>query len=181
MTKLKEIWKPVINFESIYEVSSHGRVRSLDRQVNRRHDGSSKCSIKGKLLTPRITIWGYLRVTLTSAEHNFSKTIAVHRLVAMAFVLNSNNYPWINHIDNDKTNNRATNLEWCTPKQNTAHSTKQGRRATGAKHGMAKITDDEVKEIRFLRKNGYTLQSIANKFNFGKSNVHRIVTNKLWN
>ncbi len=112
---VKELWKPVVGFEGIYEVSNLGNVRSLDRIVTYR-DGR-KVYYKGKILSQKINIkWGYKEVVLY--KHRQGKTYRVNRLVALAFLPNPDNLPEVNHIDEDKTNNKVDNLEWCSRKYN---------------------------------------------------------------
>ena len=101
-----EIWKDVIGYEGIYQVSNFGNVRSL----NWRNTG------KIKNLSIRINNDGYCLVNLSGDSKCKSKT--VHRLVATAFLKNPNNYLEINHIDENKLNNCVSNLEWCTHKEN---------------------------------------------------------------
>ena len=93
MRKNTEIWKPVVGYEGLYEVSSYGRVRSLDKISA---DGRR---IKGKTLTHYLTEKGYLRCFI------YDKQIKIHRLVAQAFLPNPNNYPEVNHKDEHKQNN----------------------------------------------------------------------------
>ena len=112
-----EEWRTIVGYEGQYEVSSYGRVRSLDRFYYRLH--------KGKVLSPTKDRYGYLTVTLNC--NGKSKTIKIHRLVAQAFLPNPDNLPQINHLDEDKTNNRVDNLEWCDPKYNMNYGTRQER------------------------------------------------------
>lgn len=104
---MEELWRDVEGYEQYYEVSNLGRVRRK-ANVNRLFtDGILKCKLRGN----------YLAVTLT--VDNKKKTYNIHRLVAQAFVPNPNNFPMVNHIDEDKINNIASNLEWCTANYNT--------------------------------------------------------------
>ena len=106
----EEIWKDIIGYEGLYQVSSLGRVRSLDRYDER------NCFRKGKVLSPGIKPDGYLVVVLScNGKH---KTIKVHRLVAQAFIPNPDGLPQVNHKNEDKSNNRVENLEWCDAKYN---------------------------------------------------------------
>ena len=114
---IEEIWRPVVGYEGLYEVSNIGRVRSLDRFYYRLH--------KGKVLSPTKDRYGYLTVTLNC--NGKSKTIKIHRLVAQAFLPNPDNLPQVNHKDEDKTNNNVDNLEWCTAKYNVNFGTRQER------------------------------------------------------
>lgn len=120
---INELWKDIINFEGYYQVSNHGRVRSLDRYVVANKNGGLKL-LKGKIM--KLTKAkgrnndGYLVVNLRKKGKN--KVLGVHRLVAEAFVDNPNNYPIPNHKDGNKENNFSDNLEWTTYSQNNQHA-----------------------------------------------------------
>ena len=101
-----EIWKDVKGYEGLYQVSNLGNVRSLNY---RRYGGVRN-------LTPKCNNYGRLWVDLWKNGRN--KMFLIHRLVASAFIPNPNNYPQINHIDENPQNNVAENLEWCTAKYN---------------------------------------------------------------
>ena len=103
-----EIWKPIVGYEGLYEVSSFGRVRSLDR-----YDG--RAYRRGCIIKPRIQS-NYLSVSLCNGGK--CRQQLVHRLVAKTFIPNPNNLPMINHKDENKTNNCVENLEWCDAKYN---------------------------------------------------------------
>ena len=124
-----EEWRPVVGYEGLYEVSSYGRVRSVDRYDNR------NCFRKGKVLSPGIKPDGYLTVVLSC--NGKCKTINVHRLVAQVFIENPDNLPEVNHKDEDKTNNNVDNLEWCSRKYNVNYGSRK----------------DKVKDTKI--KNGY--------------------------
>lgn len=108
-----EIWKDITDYKGLYQISTLGRVRSVDRMRKSKHHGVSK--VKGRILTPLIQD-GYYLVTL--CKDNKMKHFRIHRLVAEAFITNPNNFPFINHIDEDKSNNKVENLEWCTREYN---------------------------------------------------------------
>lgn len=111
---LEEIWKPIKSFEGLYEVSNWGRVKSLSKF----RDGE----IRGeKILKIIVKPDGYTLVNLYYAPKKF-KAKYVHRLVADAFLPNPNNYPQVNHKDENKQNNRVDNLEWCTAHYNWHYS-----------------------------------------------------------
>lgn len=107
-----EIWKDIEGYNGIYQISNLGRVKSLGNTKNK----------KDKIIKPVKNNKGYLRVTLHKS--NVITRMYVHRLVAIAFIPNINNYPQINHIDENKLNNCVDNLEWCTNKYNCNYGTK---------------------------------------------------------
>lgn len=120
-----EVWKDVVGYEGLYQVSNLGRVKSLDKVISTRNGYSSfEKSIKGRVLK-QVLVMGYLKVHLVNIGKG--KSIPVHRFVAMAFISNKNNYPQVNHKDEDKTNNIVDNLEWCTALYNNNYGTRNER------------------------------------------------------
>ena len=117
-----EIWKDIIGYEGLYEVSNEGRVRSADKFIAGKLN--SKRFIKGRILIP-LTNQRYPMVQLYKGTTR--KTLTIHRLVAIAFIPNLNNYPFVMHMDNDTFNNSVYNLQWGTPKDNAEHMSICGR------------------------------------------------------
>lgn len=108
------IWKKINGYNGIYWVSDEGEVRSIDR-----------ARYKGQLLKSWADKDSYLRVGLyKNKKRNW---LGIHRLVAQAFIPNPNNYPQINHIDENPKNNRVENLEWCDPKYNVNYGNRNKR------------------------------------------------------
>lgn len=107
---MTESWLPINGYEGLYEVSSNGNVKSLK---------------KGIFLKPETLPFGYLRVCLTKNKN--SRHFMIHRLVAEAFIPNPDNLPFVNHKDENKTNNCVENLEWCDSKYNNNYGTKKER------------------------------------------------------
>jgi hypothetical protein len=103
------IWKDVVGYEGLYQVSNDGQVKSLFRYVNCR--GGHR-SVRERILRCTQTNLGYQQVVL--CKDLTYKKLSIHRLVAQAFIPNPHNLPCINHIDADPTNNHVENLEWCT-------------------------------------------------------------------
>ena len=105
-----------------YQVSNLGRIKSLARKS--KHSRGYIAHYKEKILAPA-SIKGYLVVNLSKDRSN--KRYYIHRLVASAFIPNPDNLPEVNHKDENKTNNSADNLEWCTHKHNSNHGTRPNR------------------------------------------------------
>ena len=117
-----EVWKDVVDYEGIYQVSSKGRIRSLDREVDRGENGALK--IEGMILSPADNK-GY-KYFNASKQGKKAKVTWVHRLVAETFIPNPERKPCVNHIDGDKNNNAVDNLEWCTHEENQNHAVENG-------------------------------------------------------
>lgn len=171
----KEIWKDVVGYDNMYkgmyQVSNLGRVRSLDRinNIGRRVDG--------RILKYGDSGDGYKIVVLT--KNAKSRTVKVHRLVAMAFVenKNNNNKLVVNHIDEDKYNNNSDNLEWVTQKENVNYGTGLQRMAKTHYKPIKVIYSDDTYEIwpssiEFAEYAGIRVQSIYRVLSGGRPHTH---------
>lgn len=118
-----ENWIDICGYEGKYQISDLGRVRSVPGTYLR---AGIEVKRKGKILKQQETGKGYLRVTF--GEGGEKKTYQVHRLVAKAFIPKIEGKEQINHIDGDKRNNSANNLEWVTCKENMRHAKENGLR-----------------------------------------------------
>lgn len=141
---MEEIWKNIKDYEGIYQISNMGNIRSLDRVVklangNERH-------IKGKMLRIHM-VSGYLMVSLY--KNGKRSNILVHRLVASNFLKNEKNLPEVNHIDHCKTNNKSSNLEWCTRDYNIRDMTLYYKGAYKNSKGLYK---EELNTCPFCKK-----------------------------
>ena len=126
-----ECWRWVPSYEGLYQVSTRGRVRSVDRWVDGKN--GSKQFREGRILKTQRNDWGYLEVELY--RDGKRRTFLVHRLVAEAFIPNPENKPEVNHLNEQKDMNFAENLSWATRKENNAWGTGNKRRAASKING----------------------------------------------
>jgi hypothetical protein len=166
-----EVWKDIVGYEGLYQVSNLGKVRSLNH-----YDSLGRLRI-GVVLKPQFdSRKNYLHVNLNG------KSINVHRIVAKAFIDNPNNYNEINHIDEDKTNNCASNLEWCTHRYNNNYGSKLNS-TRGVNNPKSKLTDNDILEIRELYKpysKSNNAKALAKRFGVSHYYIYHIVRNDRW-
>lgn len=118
----KEIWKDIERYEDKYQISNKGNVKVIKKWIGNKY--CSKYKKCDKIIHPVKDSAGYYCVSLWKKSK--SKTHRIHVEVAKAFIPNPNNYPVINHIDGNKTNNYVNNLEWCTYKHNSQEAMELG-------------------------------------------------------
>lgn len=168
-----EIWKDVVGYEGLYQVSNMGRIKSFhyDR-------------VNGRVLKPGWAGCGYLKVGLW--QDGKRKCMLVHRLVAIAF-LGPPPSPdhEANHKNGDKTDNHVENLEWITHSGNTQHAYRilgaKPRRPSGEANGNAKLTDGKVRRIRKLYATGkWTQAELGKMFGVSDVTISYIVNRKIW-
>jgi hypothetical protein len=164
-----EIWRPVVGYEGLYEVSNLGRVRSAFRC------GTRGCILKQK----RVGNGNYLTVGLS--KHHHQTFIPVHRLVCEAW---HGPPPFENarvlHWDDNKDNNIPNNLRWGTSMENADDAKRNNRSPRGENHGRAKVSREDVEQIRLLHKQGVSQLELAGRYNIGSSAVSNIVNRKTW-
>ena len=158
-----ERWKKIKGYED-YMISNQGRVFK---------EGSRK------FLKPGKGSRGYLTVNLW--KNGVGKSHTIHRLVALAFLSNVFGKRTINHIDGIKTNNFVENLEWNTHSENNKHAYDAGLKQKGSKHGQAKLSENQVLEIRRLYATGdYSYRALGKMFGVDHSLIGRIILRKNW-
>lgn len=120
-----EIWKNIKGYEGVYQVSNLGNVRRINNYIEQNKGATRyKRLIEYKILKFNYDKQKYLLVHL--CVNGVRKCKKVHRLVAEAFIENTNNKPYVNHKDGNKQNNNVDNLEWVTPSENNIHAYKLG-------------------------------------------------------
>jgi hypothetical protein len=168
-----EEWKDIVGYEEFYQVSNLGNVRSIDRRVPGRRG-----LLRGAHLTPCFN-GNYYHLKLSKC--NVCTMWMIHRLVAIHFVANPENKPCVNHLDGNKLNNAANNLEWTTIAENTRHAIDVlGIALGGEKHYAAKLTDQKVLEIIRLAAEGYNQNELSKMFGVSNKNIGYIIRRKTW-
>lgn len=170
-----EVWVDIPEYAGYYMVSNFARVKSVDRFVDNKRFG--KVFKKSQILSPGRNSDGYLIVVLK--KDSKSKTISLHKIVAMCFVQNEFLYNEVNHIDGNKQNNLPSNLEWCTRKQNMTHSVLSKLRDYSKPFDCSKFRLTE-QEILFIFNSKEDTILLANRFNLTKSSIQRIRSGKTY-
>lgn len=150
-------WKDIQGYER-YEVSKDGRVRNKQT---------------GYTMKKRLTFDGYVKVTLI--RDGKAKDFRVHRLVAEAFIPNSENKPTVNHKDGDKEHNDVSNLEWATRTEQNKHAYEHGLKKPV--YTTRKLTDEQVREIRKRYKRGCKVNgsgALSKEFGITDANILKI-------
>jgi hypothetical protein len=162
-----ENWLPIPEYEELYEIDTFGNIKSLDRKV--RNNNGFRVT-KGKILKPKLDDKGYYKIGLT--KDNKQKFYFIHRLVALTFIPNPNNYPIINHKDGNPKNNYVENLEWCTYSYNTKYAYKigtkkpKGAEHIGEKNPKNKLTEKQVLNILNAKKDGIHIKKAFELLNY---------------
>lgn len=176
-----EIWKDVKGYEGAYQVSSFGRVRSLDRKVPSKYGKFRK--VKGMILKQGADKDGYKKVNLKKSQKG--KSSRVHRLVAEAFINNPENKPQVNHINGIKNDNRLLNLEWATLSENRQHAYDTGLQGSesrkGTKSNFNKLTEEQVLAIRKAAEHqNITQKKLAKVYNVTTGCIQSVISKKSW-
>lgn len=167
-----EIWKAVPGYEGWYDVSNFGRIRSYHNYGNGRRR-------EPRMIRATKDCFGYLQITLClQAIHEQKK---VHQVVASAFLPKGGVGMQIDHVNGVKTDNRADNLEWVTPKENTLRSVALGLKPSGERHWNHKLTEQDVSDMRELYSTGKcSHRKLGEMFGVSHNTVGRIVRGEGW-
>lgn len=172
-----EVWRPIPEFTGLYEASNTGRIRSVDRIVPHRNGPTRR---KGKVM--RSSLVGRYRdyLGLILCKEGKQHNRKVHLLVASAWLGPRPEGMVVNHMDGDKLNNAADNLEYVTQKENVRHSWDNGMSTPnfGEKHGCSKLTEGQVKEIRSIE--GMRQRDIAKLYGISQATVWQVRSGKTW-
>ena len=176
-----EIWKNIPGWEGLYQASSLGRVRSLERTVSGVDSWGRSWSrnYPSKLLTQHKVGIGYKVVCLTVGGRSQNKY--VHRLVCAAFYgdcpIDKRDAA---HEDGDPANNNPANLRWASSAENQRDKLRHGRALIGERHHKARLTEDDVREIRRRSASGEANNAIGKDFNCSAGMIRSIVVRRSW-
>ena len=161
MQYTEEIWKPVLQLPR-YQVSNLGRIKGIDGRI-------LKSSVKGRARV-------YLGLILVDKGIQYARYI--HRLVAISHCPNPNNLPEVNHINCNRLDNRSENLEWVSRQQNMDHAVKHRLVPHGENQRSAKLTNDQVREMRDMKRKNpkLTYAKLGIIYGVDDSNAYRIVS-----
>lgn len=175
----QEIWKDVVGYEGLYQVSNLGRVKSCARKIDRGKYVEDRGDI---IMSPFLNAHGYFTVMLS--KRGKKKQHRIHQMVARAFIPNPENKEMINHIDCNTQNNRVENLEWCTNSENQLHAIAHGLKTDiGVNHNLSKLKEEDVRFIREhykFRDTVYNTRTLGEMFGVSSSVISAIVLGKTY-
>lgn len=173
---MEELWKDIEGYEGFYQVSNFGRVKVLERLIIRK-SGNNYIS-KERLRKLKVKDNKYLFVNLSI--NGVEKHYYVHRLVLFHFGYKGGcENLQVNHIDFDVTNNRISNLEWVTHRQNISHRISNNRILKGETVHNSKLTEEQVVSIK-KELNSITCAKLAKKYEVSPQLISRIKVGKAW-
>lgn len=164
---MEEQWKDI--YYGLYAVSNLGQIKAKDRIVQTK---TGPRYYKEKILIPEIIADGHCRVTLVNAGEK--QRYLIHRLVAESFLPNPNNYPIVNHKDENPSNNNVDNLEWCSVAYNNAYNNRHQR-----------IGDAEGHDVDLIDNNGNIIKTYpsitkaANDYGFPITTLYRYLNSQI--
>ena len=170
-------WKPIAGYESLYEVSDDGRVRSLDHWTVAKN--GKKRFFHGRVLRNYVDKFGYNHVVLH--RDDIRERFGVHAIVAEAFIGPRPEGFHCCHNDSDPTNNTPTNLRWDTQSGNFSDKVDNGTSVRGTANPKAKLSEIEARFIRHWVSTGrWSQKTIAKVFGVGQTTVSSIKNGTTW-
>jgi hypothetical protein len=172
-----EIWKDIEKFNSEYQVSNIGRIRSKEAIIIR---SNGKLYTRVSKVLKQSLDQGYLKGSVSIDKKMIPYRI--HRLVAECFLENPNNYKEVNHINGIKHDNRVENLEWCSRSENMIHAVKTGLLLVtrGSQRTQAKMNEETVLNIHELRKKGFQRKDILKELGITIHMYKGVISNNSW-
>lgn len=162
-----EIFVDIIGYEGLYQISNYGKVLAL--RYKNTHE---------QLLQPVIKKSGYVVYNLNKdGKYTYPRS---HRLVALHFIENKNNHPFVNHIDGNKLNNQVSNLEWCSMEYNNRHAKETGLLREPYTNTLKKLNEEKVKEIKSLLEQGKFMTDIAKIYGVSRDSISNIKYDITW-
>lgn len=173
-----ETWIDIKGYEGLYQVSNMGSVRSMPRKTI--GTNNAIFPFNGRILKPQADRGGYLRVSLRA--NSVAVFHSVHRLVANHFIGNPYNLPEVNHKVGIKSDNRASQLEWCDRSYNKTHAYRVlgQEKMRGERSGTAKVTEAEIKKMADDYTHLKSYIKVGKKYNISGTQAWRILTKKSW-
>lgn len=161
------VWKDVVGWEGVYQVSNYGEIKSLHYN-------------KERIMKQSTDTNGYLQVKLN--KNGNGKAYLVHRLVAQAFIPNYHNKPFINHLDSNPKNNKITNLEWCTQSENVRHAIGVGNHfiPKGSNNPTAIINEEIAAQVKRELATGKKPKQVSDELNVNYYIVKDIKRGRTW-
>lgn len=169
---MEETWKSVVGYEGLYEISSHGRVRSNHESQRRTSPFLKDANIRG-----------YRMVMLCKGDGSKPKSALIHRLVALAFLGEPPTVkrPTVNHKNMDKADNRVENLEWLSHADNNRHAQPTIKHCKGINKPSNKLTEDQVLAIRMRYvPHEVSLAMLAKEYGVSQQTVYAIIHRHKW-
>lgn len=172
-----EIWRDILELNSMYAISNKGRVKRKSRKVKSR--GGFR-NLKETIKPPQDNGKGYkqLYVQISGKRHLFY----IHRLVAIYFIENPLKLDQVNHKDGIKSNNLVENLEWCDQKANMLHAKNSGLMKSGENHSNSKLKKDSVLALKRLHRINpkFNKRKVGIKLGVSDTTIHKIVKGERW-
>lgn len=164
-------WKPLPDYENSYAACEDGRIKSLERIITVKKEEKIFYRKQAELILCQVSDGkGYANVVLSAKAKPFKKL--VHRLIAIAFIPNPEHKPQVNHIDGNKMNNHASNLEWCTQKENSIHASEIGllgkARLLPKSRKYVKLNNKKLRPVNQYDENGNLITQWRSAFQIRK-------------